>query len=116
MGFMASSPLDPLGMMRNWLGEWEKLVNQHGAEWLQKPEVVQGMQRLSSARLQAQSASDEAMAKWLSAANMPSKADVEALGARLARIEEALARIEAHQRGDVRPARPAPKRTRKPGA
>lgn len=113
-----NAPSDPFALMRGWLGEWEKQVNRLGAEWLEKPEVAQAMQRMTAAGVQAQAASDEAMGKWLAVANMPSKADIEALGARLAAIEATLARIEAHQRGlaPVRTGPPPPRRTRKPPA
>lgn len=111
----AEPPTDPFAPFRSLVGEWEKLVNTHGAEWLQKPEVAQAMQKVSSARLQAQATSDEAMGKILAAANMPSKADIEAIGMRLGQIEATLARIEANQRGLTSGARgSAPKRTRKP--
>ena len=113
----AELPTDPFAPFRSWVGEWEKLVNTHGAEWLQKPEVARAMQKMSSARLQAQATSDEAMAKVLAAANMPSKADIEAIGMRLGQIEATLARIEANQRGLTSGTRgSAPKRTRKPPA
>ena len=113
-----SFPADPFALWRNWLGEWEKQVNTHGPEWLQKPEVAQALQAMTSARVQAQAMTDEATSKWLAAMNLPSKADLEALGARLAAIEATLARIEAQQRG-LAPASkgpPPPRRTRKPDA
>ena len=115
---MTTPPLaDPFSLFRNWVGAWEKLVNQHGAELLAKPEIAQAMQQVSSAKLQFQATSDAQMAKLLDAANLPSKADVEALGTRLAGIEAALARIEAQMRGapSAASARPKPARTRKPG-
>lgn len=117
VGDMAESPqIDPFGFFRNWVGEWEKLVNTHGADWLQKPEVAQAIQQMTAARMQAQAASDDAAAKVLGAANMPSKADVDALGERLGRIEAILARMEASQAGAASAAaRPTPKRTRRPG-
>ena len=113
----SSPPTDPFALFRNWVGEWEKLVNQHGAELLAKPEVAHAMQQISSAKLQVQAANDAQMAKLLGAANLPSKDDVEALGTRLAGIEAALARIEAQLRNPqaVQSARPKPARTRKPG-
>lgn len=110
-------PSDPFAFFRKWVGEWETQVNTHGAEWLKKPEVAQAMQQLSSARLAAQATTDEAAGKLLAAANLPSRADIEALGARLGQIETTLARIEAHLSGTAASAkRPAPKRTRKPGS
>ena len=109
--------LDPFGLARTWMAQWEKAVNEHGTELLAKPEAAKAMQALSGAALQAQAASSAATARMLAAANMPSRADVEALGARLASLEAGLARIEALLRDGVPaavPPRPAPPRTRKP--
>jgi polyhydroxyalkanoate synthesis regulator phasin len=78
--------------------------------------VAQAMQQLTTAKLQMQAATDAQMEKLLSAANVASKADVEALGTRLAAMESALARIEGHLRGaaSAPSAKPGPRRTRKP--
>lgn len=109
-----AEPLDPLGLMRQWVNEWEKLANSHGSEWLAKPEVARAMQGATAAGLQAQGVVHDAMAKVLAAANLPSKADIEALGARLTAIEAAIARLERRDDpGMVE--RPKPKRTRQPG-
>jgi hypothetical protein len=61
-----------------------------------------------------QAATNEATARMLAAANLPSRADIEALGQRLAAIEAALARIESRLPAENGPARPAVRRTRKP--
>ena len=107
--------LDPFGLAREWVAQWEKAVNEHGSEWLGRPEAAQAMQALSGAAVKAQAAANEASARMLAAANLPSRADIEALGARLAAIEATLARIEAGLRGAAQaPKRPAPRRTRKP--
>jgi len=110
--------LDPFGLAREWVAQWEKAVNEHGSEWLGRPEAAQAMQALSGAAIKAQAAANEATSRMLAAANLPSRADVAALGARLAAIEAALARIEARLRDPSasEPKRPAPKRTRKPPA
>lgn len=103
---------DPLGLMRGWVAEWEKVANQHGTDILARPEVAQAMQGMTAATMQAQAATHDVMAKALAAANLPSKADFEAMGQRLSAIEATLARIE----GSAAPAPPrlSPKRTRKP--
>lgn len=106
-----------MALTRQWMAQWEKAVNEHGAELLGRPEAAQAMQALSSAALKLQAASNEATGKMLAAANMPSRADVDALGQRLAAIEATLARIEARlSAGDEAPSRPAVRRTRKPPA
>lgn len=111
--------LDPFALARTWMAQWEKAVNEHGTELLAKPEAAQAMQAFSTAALQAQAASNEATARMLAAANLPSRADIEALGARLAAVEASLGRIEAALRAAVPDAaapRPSPSRTRKPPA
>ena len=115
---MSDNPnLDPFGLARGWMSQWEKLVNEHGTQLLAKPEAAQAMQAMSGAAMQIQAASQDASAKLLAAANLPSRADFEALGARLGTIEASLARIEQSLRQvapDSAPARPAIARTRKP--
>lgn len=109
--------LDPFGLARGWMSQWEKLVNEHGTELLAKPETAQAMQAMTGAAMQMQAASQEASAKMLAAANLPSRADFEALGARLGAIEAALSRIEQNLRAvapDTAPPRPPVARTRKP--
>jgi hypothetical protein len=109
------SPFDPLGLARQWVNQWEKLANEHGTEWLAKPEAAQAMQGVTGAALKMQAASNEATARMLAAANLPSRADIEALGQRLAAVEAALARIESRLPAqDAGPTRPALRRTRKP--
>lgn len=115
---MSDKPdLDPFALARTWMAQWEKAVNEHGTEMLAKPEAAQAMQAMSAAALQAQQASNEATGRMLAASNLPSRGDVEALGARLGQIEAALVRIEARLVAldpNPAPARAAVKRTRKP--
>ncbi|MBA3897451.1 MAG: hypothetical protein H0X36_10040 [Sphingomonadaceae bacterium] len=106
---------DPAALFRTMLGQWEKMANDYGAEFLKRPEAAQAMHGATNATLQAQQAMQEVMAKALAAAHMPSKADIEAISARLGAVEASLARIEA-KLGSGEAATPAarPKRTRTP--
>ena len=111
--------LDPFELARSWMAQWEKVVNEHGTEMLARPEAAQAMQAVSGAALQAQALSNDATGRMLAVANLPSRADFEALGARLAGVEAALSRIEAKLNAVAPgqdPARPAVRRTRKPPA
>ena len=102
-------------MMRGAVDQWEKLANEFGAEFLQRPETTRAMQQMSSGYLQMQKVTQDALGKALAAANLPSRTDIEALSARLAAIEASLARIEAQGHGaapTISP--PSPPRTRKP--
>jgi hypothetical protein len=110
---------DPMTMFRDAVTQWEKMANEFGGQFLNRPETAQAMHQATGLALKAQQGAHEAMAKLLAAANMPSKADVEALGARLATIEATMARIEASLASSgSTPANeaPKPKRTRTPSA
>jgi hypothetical protein len=114
---MTINPADPMSMFRDAVTQWEKMANDFGGQMLGKPETAQAMHQATGLALKAQQGAHEAMAKLLAAANMPSKADVEAIAARLAAVEASLARIEAAIAAP-RPAAaspPKPKRTRAPG-
>ena len=114
-----TNPIDPMAMMRDAVTQWEKMANDFGGQFMNRPETAQAMHNATGMALKAQQSAHEAMAKLLSAANMPSKADVEALAVRMAAIEGSLARIEsALAAGPSTAASPAPKpkRTRTPGA
>ena len=107
---------DPLAMMRSAVDQWEKLANEYGSQYLQRPETTQAMQQMTAGFLQIQKATQEAMGKALAAANLPSRADIEALSGRLGAIEASLARIEAAAGAAPAgpPSVPRPPRTRKP--
>ena len=108
-----------MAFFRNLVTQWETVANDLGSKVLGSSEAAQAMQTGTSMSLKAQQMAHEAMAKGLASANMPSKADVDALGARLFAIEGQLARIEVLIGGqssssvsDV----PKPKRTKTPPA
>jgi hypothetical protein len=101
--------------MRATVDQWEKLANEFGAEFLQKPETTRAMQQMSAGYLQMQKMTQDAIGKALAAANLPSRSDMEGLSARLGAIEASLARIEIGTSNLAGPARaPRPPRTRKP--
>lgn len=108
--------IDPMTMFRDVVNQWEKLANEYGSQFLARPEAAQAMHSATAAGLQVQNAVQEAMAKVLAAANMPSKAEIETLGQRLTSVEASLARIEARlARGtDAGHSTPRPTRGRKP--
>ena len=111
-----NKPIDPMSMMRSALDHWEKLANEYGAQFLQRPETSEAMQKMTAGYLQVQKMTQDAMGKSLAAANLPSRMDIEAISARLGAIEASLVRLEAAS-GTVQPgaaSRPGPPRTRKP--
>ena len=112
-----TNSLDPMAMMRDAVTQWEKMANDFGGQFMNRPETAQAMHQATGLALKAQQSAHEAMAKLLSAANMPSKADVEAIAARMAAIEASLARIEAAlATSPSASASPKPKRSRTPSA
>ena len=111
----AKFPADPMATMRSALDQWEKLTNEYGAQFLQRPETTKAMQTMTAGYLQMQATVQDGMGKALAAANLPSRTDIEALSARLGAIEASLARIEAGGKAPQTTAPvPRPPRTRKP--
>lgn len=110
-------PNNPADFFRDMLGQWEKVANNLGSEAMKSEEFARGMQGASGAGMAMQGAWREQMDKALAAANMPTRADVDALAARLDAIEATLARIEARlgggDTGVSTPPKPNPARTRK---
>ncbi|MBN8817035.1 MAG: hypothetical protein J0J06_16525 [Sphingomonas sp.] len=108
---------DPAAMFREMLGEWEKLANSVGDGLAKSDEFSRFMHGATTAQMNTQEAISGMMARALAAANMPSRAEIEDLSARLARMEVMLARIEERLGGaPERADRPKPSRTRKPPA
>jgi hypothetical protein len=107
---------DPFTFFREAVNQWEKAANDLGSKMLGSSQTAELMHKGTAASMQVQSAMKEGMNKALSAANMPSKADIEALGAQIGAVEARLARIEALLSGTAQaaPAKLKPKRTRKP--
>lgn len=111
---------DPAAMFRDMLGQWEKLSNDWGGQLMQSSEFAKGMQGMTAMSLKLQQGSHEAMQKMLTAANLPSRADILELGAQVRGVEDRLSRIEAALAtigaSAPVPERPKPARTRKPAA
>lgn len=111
----ANPATDPMGFFRDMLSQWEQMGNQVGAKMMESKEFAQIMHQGTAASLQAQNAMQEGMAKALAAANMPSKADIDALGERLLAVERQLAQIAQALGNTGTPATaPKPSRNRKP--
>ena len=108
---------DPAAMFRDMLGQWEAMANNFGGEVMKSGEFGRALQGANAAAMSAQAATHQMIDRELAAAYMPSRSEFEDISARLARIEEAVQRIEGllmAQAGIAPPARPKPKRTRTP--
>ena len=77
-----STPTDPMMMFRDMVAQWEKMANDYGGQFLARPETAELMHKATAANLQVQSAMSGAMEKVLGAANMPTKTQIDAIGAR----------------------------------
>ena len=117
---MANTPnLDPMGLWRDMLGQWERGLNSVANEAMGSSEFSRAMHQVTSVGLQMQQAAGEAMEKSLKALNLPSRTDILALHERLGRIEEALERLvpveaESAAGKPAGKAEPGPARTRRP--
>lgn len=114
-----SSPLDPFAMWREMLSQWEKGTNDFANRATESDAFAEGMHKLMGTSLSAKKFSDELSTRMLVALNLPSRADVEALGERLASIEDRLIEVTRALEtvtgtSVVRSAGPAPRRTRQP--
>lgn len=106
------TPKDPAAMWRDMIGQWEQFANRFGGDAMKSDGFQQGMQGASNAAMQGQQATHALMTRWLAAANMPSRDEFADLSARIARIEEAVLRIEAAVAPRSASPRPRPRRTR----
>ncbi|RQO53812.1 hypothetical protein DBV14_13630 [Variovorax sp. KBW07] len=121
-----SSPLDPMAMWRELTAQWEKSTNEFANETMASDPFRQGMHGGMNASLTAQKALGDLMARYLTLLNLPTRADIQALGEQLQRIDDHLANISRAMEGGGRgspaasamagaPVAPlAPRRTKQP--
>lgn len=86
---------DPLEMWRNWLSESERQWNGFLNQAMATEEFSQTMGRFMDVYLNLQKSMSEAMGRYLTAINLPSRTDVLSIGDRLAAVEDRLASVEA---------------------
>ena len=110
---MANPPnLDPAGLWRDMLGQWERGLNNVANHAAGSSEFTSAMHQVTAMSLKMQEATSDMMERSLKALNLPSRSDLLAVHERLGRIEAALERLTPA------PAEPAsqaaqPPRTRK---
>lgn len=116
---MTQGPFDPLALWRDMLSKWETGVNDLSNRSMGSPEFSQFMNQAMGMSVRMQHAMGEMMGKYLVALNMPTRADLVAIGERLQSIEDQLARISAAvERGRPGEAKTyeGPPRTKRPPA
>jgi polyhydroxyalkanoic acid synthase PhaR subunit len=90
---MTQGPFDPLALWRDMLAKWETGVNDLSNKSMGSPEFSQFMNQAMGMSVRMQHAVGDMMGKYLTAMNMPTRADLVAIGERLQSIEDQLARI-----------------------
>jgi len=116
---MAEPPnLDPLGIWRDMLGQWERGMNSVANQAMGSDEFSRAVHQITTVGLRMQQTVGEVLGKSLQTLNLPTRSDILAINERIGRIEESLARLEAASapREPVISAAPKPARTRQPPA
>jgi hypothetical protein len=116
---MAEQPnLDPLGLWRDMLGQWERGLNNVANQAMGSDEFSRALHQITSLGLRLQQNMGAAMEKSLQALNLPSRGELVAISERIGRMEETLARIESALQTPAKTpdAAPRPARTRQPPA
>ncbi|MEQ9663615.1 MAG: hypothetical protein RLN87_13835 [Parasphingopyxis sp.] len=116
---MAENKSDPMDMLRKAMADLEQRFDEMGRAIFGTDAFAKSTHRATELSTKVQQATSDQMARNLSFLNMPSRADVNAIGERLMGIEAQLARIEETlERLAPAEAKPAsgPPRTRKPPA
>jgi len=115
------SPLDPMAMWRELTAQWEKSTNEFANETMASDPFRQGMHGGMNASLTAQKGLGDLMARYLTMLNLPTRADIQALGEQLQSIDDHLANISRAMESGRTPAAsapihaaPQPRRTKKP--
>jgi hypothetical protein len=116
-----TSPPDPFAMWREWVSQSERQWNTFLTQAMGSESYSQSVGRFMEFYVAAQKQLGESMGRYLTALNLPTRADLLGLGDRLAAIETRLARIEttlAHggEAGDDAMPATRPPRTRRPPA
>lgn len=115
---MAQNDFDPLRAWQDLVQQWEIGVNEWSGKMTESDQFSAMMGQATKMNLVAQKAWAEKMETMLQALNLPSKSQIEALSERLDRIEDNVERIrialDAGSSPVAKPAKPEPRRTRKP--
>jgi hypothetical protein len=91
---MAEAPSkDPAAVWRDLVSQWEKNVNALANQTMASDEFSGTTNQAMNLALKMQQATGSAMATYLATLNLPSRADITALGERLQTIENQLSRI-----------------------
>ena len=125
---MASSKdFDPLAVWRDMLAQWETSVNALANKTMASDDYGSALHGAMGLTLRMQETIKQFMTAYLAATNLPSRAEVLALGDRMGEVEARLDRMHAllqriadaqgaNAASATAPARPRPPRTKSPPA
>ncbi|HEV3086986.1 MAG TPA: poly(R)-hydroxyalkanoic acid synthase subunit PhaE [Candidatus Elarobacter sp.] len=115
---------DPLAIWREMVAQWETNVNALANKTMASDEYSGAMHGAMGATLRMQETVKQFMTAYLAATNLPSRAEVLALGERLGEVEARLDRMNAllqriadsqtNGKTAAAPPRPRPPRTKSP--
>jgi hypothetical protein len=113
---MAEGPSkDPSAAWRELVSQWEKSINALANQNMASDEFSSGTNQAMNLALKMQQGMASGMATYLATLNLPSRADITALGERLQAMEAYLSRIAlALEAPGPGKSRGAPKRSRPP--
>lgn len=110
----ARSPFaDPLKGWRDWFVQSERDWSEQLTSLMKDDNVARAIGQEIHAGLHRQQLMAQSLAGPLAAMNMPTRDDLVAIGERIGRLEDALARVEAMLTRQAPAAAPRPARTRK---
>jgi hypothetical protein len=90
---MTQSPFDPLALWRDMLTKWQAAFGESAGKGFAPAEMARFINQSMAMSMQMQQAVAMVMGKYLATLNIPTRADLAAMEARLERIEDQLARL-----------------------
>jgi hypothetical protein len=113
------SSKDPASVWRELVAQWEKSLNEMANRTMGSDEFAKSVNQAMNLSAGAQTSLSEAMGRYLAGLNLPSRAEMTAIGERLQAIEERLDRVLALLQAPAGAAAPgrattAPPRTKRP--
>jgi hypothetical protein len=111
-----TSSKDPSAVWRDLVSQWEKGFNTLANQTMASDEFSNSANQTMSLALKLQQATGTAMATYLATLNLPSRADITALGERLHTMEGYLSRIADALESAPAPAANGSARSAKPRA
>jgi hypothetical protein len=108
---MTQGPFDPLALWRDMLTKWQTAFGETAGKGLAPAEMARFINQSMVMSMQMQQAVAMVMGKYLATLNIPTRADLAAMEARLERIEGQLARLT---RQDAAEKQAAPTRRAEP--